>query len=139
MGRPHTSETKQKISEGVRKSIAKRKATTTNPSRANQLANHFASGHPDRLSPDRVRNYGDIARTEGTPPEKRANLAPQTHEEKSEVANTTAEKLGLRRASDFKKNKEGQHGGEVERPEFGAEGLSDVELSSVGLTPTKER
>lgn len=138
MGRSHTSETKQKISEGVRKSIAKRKATNANPTRANQLSNLFASGHPDRLAPEAVRNYGDIARAEGTPPEKRANLAPQTHEEKSEVANTTAEKLGLRRASDFKKSREGETGGQIERPEFGAEGLSDVELKSVGLTPTEK-
>lgn len=139
MGRPHTSETKQKIREGVRRSIAKRKAENANPSRANQLANLFASGHPDRLSPEAVRNYGDIARAEGTPPENRRNLALQTHEEKSEVANTTAEKLGLRRAADFKKSREGDTGGKIERPEFGAEGLSEVELNSVGLTSTKER
>jgi len=137
VGRKQTPETKAKISESVKRRLEQKKMEVSD-ARARELAGHFATGHPDKKMPERVRNYGDMARAEGKVPERREKKSP-SQEEREERANTTAEKLGLRRAGDIKGRKEGEPGGKVEASSMSAPGLSPKEMTSLGFTPTQGR
>lgn len=122
MGRKQSDATKAKISEGMKASHARRRErrefeASPTAQRVKSLSESFAIGHPDGIGPSTVRNFGGLGRDVKTIiPEKKADPGLKKHEERVQAAQTTAEALGLRRASGARTPKEGESGGVVKAP-----------------------
>lgn len=120
MGREHSEETKAKISAAMRLShAARRERNNPTAQKMKKVGEKFAEGHPDGMSPARIRNYGGLGRdVEVIDPIQKSDATLPSHEEK---VRAEAEERGFRSTEDRKVAAEGEHGGTIRPPTGGGD------------------
>lgn len=112
MPKKHSTETRAKISAGVRKSIESRSSN----GRIEQLANSFSSGLQSD-SPVIVRNYGGLSReVNRSVPQQRPEGSPVLSRE--QLAEVIAGESNIKRVPTIATLHEGEHGGKIRPPEL---------------------